>query len=231
MLFNEIYIPVLEMKHATLKQKSVLLNNYIRLWQDPQALVDIYINYDCDRSSVENIYERLVNIVARLGQAHFPLQSKAEETASDSKVAIAMAAQGASLTSISAIGDSKLSSKYNGLGAEQRIRRQALDSVLAILQALVEWINIMKPQAEGEPVSNASEAASRRSQTEHRMSMTSANGDVTPDLVRDDPERFESVRQHKTSLLEGIRDFNYEPKRVSPARRRGDWYEELIVYT
>ena len=59
MLFNEIFLPILEMRHATLRQKSLLLSVYQRLCQDPQALVEIYINYDCDRTAIENIYERL----------------------------------------------------------------------------------------------------------------------------------------------------------------------------
>lgn len=36
----------------------------------------------------------------------------------------------------------------------------------------------------------------------------------TPD-VADDPTRFENAKQKKTTLLEGIRKFNFKPKRVS----------------
>jgi brefeldin A-inhibited guanine nucleotide-exchange protein len=36
---------------------------------------------------------------------------------------------------------------------------------------------------------------------------------VTPD-TDDDPGRFESAKQKKTTLLEGIRKFNFKPKRV-----------------
>lgn len=57
-LLNEIFLPILEMKNSTVKQKSILLAVFGRLAQDPQALVDIYLNYDCDRSSLDNIYER-----------------------------------------------------------------------------------------------------------------------------------------------------------------------------
>ena len=46
------------MRTSTLKQKIVLLNVLQRLCQDPQALVEIYLNYDCDRKAIENIYER-----------------------------------------------------------------------------------------------------------------------------------------------------------------------------
>jgi brefeldin A-inhibited guanine nucleotide-exchange protein len=61
-LLHEIFIPILEMKTATLKQKGVLLGMFARLCQDPQALVEIYLNYDCDSEAVDNIYEQFVII-------------------------------------------------------------------------------------------------------------------------------------------------------------------------
>ena len=60
-LFHEIFIPILEMKTATLKQKSVIVSMLSKLCQDPQALVDIYINYDCDSEAADNIYEQSVD--------------------------------------------------------------------------------------------------------------------------------------------------------------------------
>ena len=59
------------MRHSTIRQKSLILGIFIRLCHDPQALVEIYINYDCDRAAPENIYEKLMNIVSKIGQTHF----------------------------------------------------------------------------------------------------------------------------------------------------------------
>lgn len=58
MLLHEIFIPILEMKTSTLRQKAVILNMVYRLCQDPQVLVEIYLNYDCDSEAVDNIYEQ-----------------------------------------------------------------------------------------------------------------------------------------------------------------------------
>lgn len=57
-LLHEIFIPILEMRTSTLKQKAVILGMLSRLCQDPQALVEIYLNYDCDSEAVDNIYEQ-----------------------------------------------------------------------------------------------------------------------------------------------------------------------------
>lgn len=59
-LLHEIFIPMLEMKTSTVKQKAVILSMVQRLCENPQALVEIYLNYDCDSEAVDNIYEQCV---------------------------------------------------------------------------------------------------------------------------------------------------------------------------
>ena len=48
------------MKTSTLKQKAAILGMLQRLSKDPQALVEIYLNYDCDSDAIDNIYEQYV---------------------------------------------------------------------------------------------------------------------------------------------------------------------------
>ena len=57
-LFHEIFIPILEMKTSTLRQKVVIMHTLSRLCHDPQALVELYLNYDCDSEATDNIYEQ-----------------------------------------------------------------------------------------------------------------------------------------------------------------------------
>lgn len=59
-LLHEIFVPIVEMKSSTLKQKGVILGMFYRLCQDPQALVELYLNYDCDSEAVDNTYEQYV---------------------------------------------------------------------------------------------------------------------------------------------------------------------------
>jgi brefeldin A-inhibited guanine nucleotide-exchange protein len=53
---------MLEMRNSTLKQKAVILGMLSRLCQEPQALLEIYLNYDCDGEASDNIYEQSVFI-------------------------------------------------------------------------------------------------------------------------------------------------------------------------
>ena len=52
------------MRTSSLKQKAVILGMLSRLCQDPQALVEIYLNYDCDSDAADNIYEQYVDTAA-----------------------------------------------------------------------------------------------------------------------------------------------------------------------
>lgn len=56
--FREIVLRILEMRTVTYQQKHSLLKVVLRICSDPQTLVDIYLNYDCDREALDNIYER-----------------------------------------------------------------------------------------------------------------------------------------------------------------------------
>ncbi len=236
MLFNEIFLPILEMRHATLRQKSLLLAIYQRLCQDPQALVEIYINYDCDRTALENIYERLVNIVAKIGQTHFPPPTKAEEAAAAQNLKQTKATDGPTIPqslASSALAESNAAQgKYAHLTPEQKLKRQSLECLVSVLKSLVVW-GTTTSRAAQEEHGRSSEDISRTeglngeyAEPRHSLSLTS--GAQTPDLGgNDDVEKFESAKQKKTSLLEGIKKFNFKPKRVSglmlPTLRHSHW--------
>lgn len=57
---KEIYFNVLDNKHSSVQQKQALLNVLERLCADPRALVEFYLNYDCDDSALDNMFQRYV---------------------------------------------------------------------------------------------------------------------------------------------------------------------------
>ena len=110
--------------------------------------------------------------------------------------------------------------------SENQLKRQGLECLVAVLRSLVAWSSTGKTANEG-PGDLAV-----RSQTGDDMRQEVATPDPamdrtstsamsaealrqpTPD-ISDDPSRFESAKQKKTILLEGIKRFNFKPKRVS----------------
>lgn len=55
---KEIYLAILEKRGAPTFQKQYFMEILARLGGDPRALVEIYLNYDCDRTALENIFQK-----------------------------------------------------------------------------------------------------------------------------------------------------------------------------
>ncbi|KAI3614719.1 hypothetical protein CBS9595_003990 [Malassezia furfur] len=200
-LFNEIFLPILEMRSSTAAQKSVLLGVVVgRLCRDPQALVEVYLNYDCDRSALENVYERLMNTISRLVQA--PPPSTPSTSTADP------AAEARSSTPLHRLpggagGADAEVPEHSGMPLEVRLKRQSLDCLCSVLHSLVLWLH-RHVDAE-ERAAHAADAARAA-----HPAVEEVVGAAAPD---DDPGRFENAKARKTTLLEAIRTFNYKPKR------------------
>ncbi|WFC97155.1 guanine nucleotide exchange protein for ADP-robosylation factor [Malassezia brasiliensis] len=200
-LFNEIFLPILEMRSSTAAQKSVLLGVVVaRLCRDPQALVEVYLNYDCDRSALENVYERLMNTISRLVQAP-PPPTPSSSTADP-------AAEARSSTPLHRLpggvgGSDAEVPEHSGMPLEVRLKRQSLDCLCSVLHSLVLWLH-RHVDAE-ERAAHAADAARAA-----HPALEEVVGAAAPD---DDPGRFENAKARKTTLLEAIRTFNYKPKR------------------
>lgn len=57
---KEIYLAILEKRNSPAFQKQYFMEILDRLAGDPRALVEIYLNYDCDRTALENIFQKYV---------------------------------------------------------------------------------------------------------------------------------------------------------------------------
>ncbi|ETW75585.1 hypothetical protein HETIRDRAFT_107881 [Heterobasidion irregulare TC 32-1] len=229
-LFHEIFFPILEMKTSTLKQKATILGMLPRLCHDPQALVEIYLNYDCDSQVADNIYEHLMNIITKIGTSMLPstAQHKPADPASPaltptskvhapgippSLVTSAVAVSGSLNTSV--LGHS-----------EQQLCRQNLERLTAVLRSLVAWgttpDSALAAAAAGAWRASVSEDGCPEGlmpdalQSLDRLPTGGPSAEATrqptPDN-HDDPGRFESAKQKKTMLLEGVKKFNLKPKR------------------
>lgn len=235
-LLNEIFLPILEMRNSTIRQKSIILAVFARLSQDPQALVDIYLNYDCDRSSLDNIYERLVNVMSKLATSQL---GPTTEKISANAAASAAASSPFPSSSSTLAGEAK-GSADPALGQEWNVKRQSLECLVYVLRSLVAWAGRGASQTGGGnsagDMSPAPTPSDRPSSARPSMaddggrtngSETDLSSSVAPSTPRpqtpdvnaggafaaDDPSRFENAKQRKTTLLEGIKKFNFKPKR------------------
>jgi brefeldin A-inhibited guanine nucleotide-exchange protein len=234
-LLNEIFLPILEMRTATTRQKSILLGVMSRLCHDPRALVELYLNYDCDRSSIENIYERFVNILSKMSTTHYTsitaAVEKAQAKAAEDKTTHSDLLLNPSLLNGSFGLPADVSQDYGNMPLEQRLRKQSLEALVVVLKSLVTWAgkgtaggaatNAPTPNNGSTDQLNASVGPDgmrkpedpRISSSDVEPLSTHQSGLSTPDGSVDDPTRFENAKLRKTTLLEGIKKFNFKPKR------------------
>ncbi|KAI0248451.1 hypothetical protein BJV78DRAFT_1235950 [Lactifluus subvellereus] len=212
-LFHEIFLPILEMKTSTLKQKSVILSMLSRLCQDPQALVDIYINYDCDSEAADNIYEHLVNVITKLSSStQLGVAAQKNTESAGTTPAPPMKSQDVNLApslSTTALGSPNTQDPTTPGLSEAHLRRQGLDCLVAVLRSLVAW-GTGKNTTSDEPTHNI--PTPDASASLDRLPLPDVARGSTPDIA-DDPSRFESAKQKKTTLMEGIKRFNEKPKK------------------
>lgn len=121
---------------------------------------------------------------------------------------------------------------------EAKLKRQSLEALVAVLRSLVIWgtgvgsgglASTFTPGSRNSQAGAGSEGdglgSSRMSVEDSRgedydaqpsgslQHLTSGKASSNTDLG-DDPNKFETAKQRKTALLEGIRKFNFKPKRV-----------------
>jgi brefeldin A-inhibited guanine nucleotide-exchange protein len=245
-LFHEIFIPILEMKTSTLKQKSVILSMLLRLCQDPQALVDIYINYDCDSEAVDNIYEQLVttlilryrmmdfdafnslvNVITKLSSTTQSALGQKNVESAGSTTPSTVKPQNANLApslSTTALSGPSTTDPTTPIQSEAQLRRQGLECLVAVLRSLVAWGTgksaALEDHTNSVPTPDASASLDR-------LPLHDVVRGPTPDIA-DDPSRFESAKQKKTTLMEGIKRFNQKPKKVSGTAGVSGYCGQLI---
>lgn len=105
--------------------------------------------------------------------------------------------------------------------SEGQLKRQGLECLVAVLRSLVAWGTA--PRTLEDVTSSKSqprEDASRETLTPD-VSMEKLSARSSSEALRqsqetnDDPSMFESAKAKKTTLLDGIKRFNFKPKRVS----------------
>jgi len=109
--------------------------------------------------------------------------------------------------------------------SEGQLKRQGLECLSAVLRSLVAW-GTTAGKADELPVTPArSHIGDDMPVTPEVDKLYASSASVealrqpTPDIL-DDPSKFESAKQKKTTLLEGIKKFNFKPKRVSKVFHR-----------
>jgi brefeldin A-inhibited guanine nucleotide-exchange protein len=218
---NEIYLALLARRNAPLSQKLTFVGILKRLCEDPRALVEIYLNYDCDRH-VDNIFQTIVEDLSKFATASIPINPTQEQLYEDNHSksgpggewqikAVLPPPLSVALISTHHETDSEIPKEYV-------MKRVALDSLVETLRSLVNWSQPGRPEINGaggdvqrRPSSDDLRYSIDPSVSETASRMETPIAPSTP-VIDDDPDQLEKEKARKTAMTNAIRAFNFKPK-------------------
>ena len=218
---KEIYFTMLDNRNAPTFQKQCFLKVLERLTSDPVVLVETYLNYDCDRTASDNLFQRLVEHLSRISMTQVPitpiqLQSYQNQHGTTSALADwqIKGTVPPSLTTVAFTPGSELEQTFP---PEHALKQQALDCLINTLRSLLRWARQGRLVDGGDVDVQLSADFPRESSDTRIVSGFTSAGTETPPvglaLAEDDPSQLEKDKQHKTALLNAVRAFNFKPKR------------------
>ena len=198
-----------------------------RLATDPRALVEIYLNYDCESTALDNIFQRTIEHLSRLSgspvtvsvqQQHQYQEQHAKEADTD----LDWHDHGRlppPLTTAS------LNTPWNhewDMPVDFQLKQQSLECLVRTLRSLVNWsqenfadvaakLQTFDPRLSSEVVRDSIDPG-QMAGSPRLSSIETPMGPSTP-LLEDDPTQLEKAKQRKTALTNAIRQFNFKPKR------------------
>ncbi|KAI8971778.1 hypothetical protein BDF20DRAFT_948087 [Mycotypha africana] len=239
---KEIVLRILEMRNVSNQQKFSLLKGVLQICEDPQTLVDVYLNYDCDREALDNIYESLVNVLSKITTSHSQQANGRDYNSHSDPISNPHTGPHSNsvvipppLTTATILNTDKQNA-HNVL-PESAIRFKSLECLVAILRSLVAWYtnNSVSITANGDKNNRADDDTPRDSEdhqrpssssmtdlsnaSSSRLASTNANSSTitlpnnNSSTRLDDPEAFENLKHRKQLLQEGVRQFNFKPKK------------------
>lgn len=219
---KEIYLATLDKRSAPAFQKQYVLTIFGRLAADPRALVEIYLNYDCDRTALDNMYQRVVEHLSKISSNPVAITAMQQQAYQDQREKQARQMdwqiRGTMPPSLTTVSMNQTHETEHAYPQEYAMKQESLEALVEILRSLVNWAQQSLP--ESDRPSNPDLRPSfddQRISTDTRTISESPmagvdSGTVTP-LAEDDYSQLEKAKQRKTALTNALRQFNYKPKR------------------
>ena len=176
---NEIYLALLSQKNAPITQKLHFVTILNRLCADPRALVEIYLNYDCDQT-VDNIYQTIVEDLSRFSTATISTTTINEQAYEEARAKT----QAASEWQLKSILPPPLTVAHiipapepeTDYPKEYVVKRLALEALVEALKSLVNWSASLRSEVGG---SRPAEGENKLSTDELRASIDPTASETT----------------------------------------------------
>lgn len=220
-ILKEIYLALLSQRNAPVSQKLYFITVLNRLCADPKALVETYLNYDCDQT-VDNIYQTIIEDLSKFSMASVAVTALNEQIYEEARAKTQVASEWQlrtilppPLTVAHILPQPEPEPDYP---KEYAVKRIALESLVEALKSLVNWSASVRP-----------EAGVARTEQDGKVSIDELRGSIDPGMsdtasrmdtplppstpvLDDDPAQLEKDKARKTALTNAIRKFNFKPK-------------------
>lgn len=230
---KEIVVPILEMKpSANQHQKHIMASMLLtKVCNDPQMLVEIYLNYDCDRGSLNNnIFERLTGALSKLtvssrnSEVEDPTNFLWEEP--DNYYINSSLMNREDLLNLSPLTSDRFTGYFithsffsRTLFSDVNLQQRSLECLIGTLKSLVLWSNKGLRILEDDQISPIEENKRSNSSDDLKSDKssisdsTTVNGQNNSSYAEDDPSQFEKSKLQKQVLQKAVELFNSKPKK------------------
>ncbi|KAI8286882.1 Protein transport protein SEC7 [Colletotrichum sp. SAR11_240] len=217
---NEIYLALLARRTAPITQKVYVVNVLNRFCADSRALVETYLNYDCERS-VDNIFQTIIEDLSKFSTAAVPVtpaqEQQYEEKSSKNTNGGDWQLRPILPPPLSVAQIAPHTEPEPEIPKEYVMKRVALDALVDSLRSMVDWSAAVRPDANGvRPDGDTRNSEDLRPSIDPSMSDNPSRFETplpsTP-VLEDDPAFLEKAKARKTAMNNAIKQFNFKPKR------------------
>lgn len=211
---KEIVLPFLEANNVeNLHSEIIYIILFItKIAQNPQILVDIYINYDCDRNSLDNnIFERVINVVCKSIKNNTSV-SQNKETNQDAEFFENHISKNIissdKLLNISPLNSDKINDTFiessffkKSQFSHSHFIEKPLECIVTILNSMYQWSTKDPNSSSGSNKINSEE------------NIKSPKNEIPNEQTEDDPSEFASHKKEKIAYQRCVESFKYKPKK------------------
>ena len=147
---KEIYLATLDKRGAPAFQKQYILTIFGRLASDPRALVEIYLNYDCDRTALDNMFQRVVEHLSKISSNPVTItavqQQAYQEQREKQSRQMDWQSRGTLPPSLTTVSMNTPHDTETAYPQEYAMRQESLEALVGILRSLVDWAQQSLPE-------------------------------------------------------------------------------------
>lgn len=213
---------LLARKNAPLSQKLQFVTILNRLCADPRALVEIYLNYDCDQS-VDNVFQTIIEDLSKFSTSPVAITTVHEQVFEEMRAKTPAASEWQLKATLppplSVAHIAPHQETEPDFPKEYAIKRMSLEALVETLRSLVNWSAAVR--SDGDVPRTEPDVKASIDDLRPSMDPTisdSASRVETPlppstPIMDDDPDYLEKEKSRKTALTNGIKQFNFKPKK------------------